>query len=75
VTFAKCHTKVSPVPIYALDRVLSNSPSASVADAAREKVDARERALIAEGREARVPPEPKDPAGYRTKKKLPAKKA
>ncbi|MGH7783873.1 MAG: hypothetical protein ACREO5_08570, partial [Candidatus Binatia bacterium] len=43
-------------------------PSAWRADAARQKVQERERALIAEGRAGRIPPEPKPAAGYRVKK-------
>jgi PAS domain-containing protein len=55
------------------DRVLLASPSASRAQTARGKVAERERVLIAEGRAACIPPEPKSPAGYRVKKPRAAK--
>lgn len=57
------------------ERALSAAPSASPIDAARAQVDARERALMAEAQRARTPPEPETAAGYRVKRKRPAKKA
>jgi len=53
------------------DRVLSQSPSASPTDQAREHVAARERAIINAAREASAPPEPTPPAEYRVQKSRP----
>jgi hypothetical protein len=54
------------------DRVLAESPSASPTDQARERVAAREQAVINAAREASVPPEPSAPADFRVKKSRPA---
>jgi hypothetical protein len=54
------------------DRVLSASPAASPAEAARERVAARERAIINAATLARTPPEPATPTEYRVKKSRPA---
>jgi hypothetical protein len=54
------------------DRVLSASPAASTAEAAREHLAARERAIINAAQVARTPPEPETPAEYRVKKSRPA---
>jgi hypothetical protein len=53
------------------DQVLAQSPSASPADDARERVAARERALINAALDACAPPEPPTPAEYRVKKNRP----
>jgi hypothetical protein len=54
------------------DQALSQSPSASPSDEARERVAARERAVINAAREACAPAEPPSPAEYRVKKSRPA---
>jgi hypothetical protein len=54
------------------DRVLAASPAASTAEAAREHVAARERAIINAATLARTPPEPTTPAEYRIKRNRPA---
>jgi hypothetical protein len=54
------------------DRVLSQSPSASPTDQAREHVEARERAIINAAQKASEPPEPATPAEFRVKKTRPA---
>jgi hypothetical protein len=54
------------------DRVLSASPAASAAEAARENVAARERAIISAARKASAPPEPETPSEFRVKKTRPA---